>query len=112
MRLRSIKSREAADALVVGDAASGMWAFASMNSGVLSEVTPIASHTGPRAGQKSLRGFLRFAICAFVRADWSRYSRNPSASSGDCHVTELVGPIAPLRRRALRSSWGLRLTAI
>jgi len=83
-----------------------------MNSGLPSEVIPIASQTGPRGGQNDWSGFLNSAIAAFFNAPPSRYSRNESTSSGECQVTEVRRPIAPLRRSAPRSNSGFRLIAI
>ena len=39
-----------------GDAASGIWALASTNTGRSESVVPSASHTAPRFGQNLLRG--------------------------------------------------------
>ena len=103
-----MRAADAVDAREGGDAVSGMCAFASMKRAPPRDLTPMASHTGPRAGQKSASGRRRGWTPARVKAAWSRYSLNSFSLRGDRHSTDDVRSTTPQRRRADSSVFGLR----
>ena len=74
-------------------------------------LTPMASHTGPLAGQKSASGRRRGWTPARVKAAWSRCSLNSFSLRGDRHSTDDARSTAPQRRRADSSVFGLRSIA-